>query len=74
VVPIASVLASLPVSLAGLGVREAVYLLLFEMLGVDRIDAVALGLLFFAVTILAGLTGALAFVTTDLPTRNNTAA
>ena len=74
VVPIASVFASLPVSLAGLGVREAVYLVLFEMLGVDRNDAVALGLLFFATTILAGLTGALAFVTTELPSRNHTAA
>ena len=71
VVPIASVFASLPVSLAGLGVREAVYLVLFGMVGVDRKDAVALGLLYFAVTMLAGLTGALAFVTTDLPARRS---
>jgi hypothetical protein len=52
-------------------VREAVYLVLFEMVGVDRKDAVALGLLYFAVTMLAGLTGALAFVTTNLPPRRS---
>jgi len=74
VVPIASVFASLPVSLAGLGVREAVYLMLFQMMGIDRDDAVALGLLFFAVTMFAGLTGALAFITTDLPSRSDPAA
>jgi glycosyltransferase 2 family protein len=70
VVPIASVFASLPVSLAGLGVREAVYLVLFAMVGVDRNDAVVLGLLYFAVTMLAGLTGALAFIAIDLPSRS----
>lgn len=69
VVPIASVFASLPVTFAGLGLREAVYLVLFEMVGIDHKDAVALGLLYFATTMLAGLTGVIAFVSTDLPSR-----
>lgn len=66
-VPIANVFASLPITLNGLGVREAAYLVLFGYAGVARPDAIALGLLWFASTILGGLTGIFAFVTTKLP-------
>jgi hypothetical protein len=66
-VPIANAFASLPVTLNGLGMREAAYLVLFSMAGVGREDAIALGLLWFAATMLGGLTGAIAFVTTELP-------
>ena len=67
IVPIANVAASLPVTLNGLGVREATYVVLFGMAGVPKIDAIALGLLWFAATMLCGMTGALAFVTTEVP-------
>jgi uncharacterized membrane protein YbhN (UPF0104 family) len=68
-VPIANVAASLPITINGLGVREAAYLVLFGMAGVDKHDAIALSLLWFASTALGGLTGIVAFVTTDVSTR-----
>jgi len=67
IVPIANVFASMPVTLGGLGVRETAYIFLFGMAGVGHNDAIALGLLWFSVTTVAGLTGAIAFLTTDLP-------
>ncbi len=67
VVPITNVVASLPITLNGLGVRETAYLMLLGMAGVARNDAIALGLLWFAATMLGGLTGAVAFVATEVP-------
>ncbi len=66
-VPIANVFASLPITLNGLGVREAAYLVLFGYAGLARPDTIALGLLWFASTMIGGLTGIFAFVTTKLP-------
>jgi glycosyltransferase 2 family protein len=66
-VPIANVFASLPLTLNGLGIRESAYLVLFGMAGMRKEDAIALGLLWFAATMLGGLTGAIAFVTTPAP-------
>jgi hypothetical protein len=66
-VPIANVFASLPLTLNGLGIRESAYLLLFGMAGMRKEDAIALGLLWFAVTVTGGLTGAIAFVATPAP-------
>jgi glycosyltransferase 2 family protein len=66
-VPIANVVASLPITLNGLGVRETAYLFLFGMVGVGKPDAIALGLLWFASTMLGGLTGAIPFVATRMP-------
>ena len=65
VVPLASALSSLSLTPAGLGLRETVYLVLFGMAGVGRNDAVALGLLYFAMTMLVSLGGSVAFVTTE---------
>jgi glycosyltransferase 2 family protein len=67
IVPVAGVLASLPLTLNGLGLRETAYLFLFGMAGVGRDDAIALGLLYFAATMVGGLFGAIAFVTTEVP-------
>ena len=66
-VPIANVAAGFPVTLNGLGVRETAYLVLFGMAGMARDDAIALGLLWFAATMLGGLTGAIAFAFTEFP-------
>jgi uncharacterized membrane protein YbhN (UPF0104 family) len=66
-VPIANVFASLPLTLNGLGIRESAYLVLFGMAGMRKEDAIALGLLWFAATMVGGLTGAIAFVTTPAP-------
>jgi uncharacterized membrane protein YbhN (UPF0104 family) len=68
-VPITNVVASLPVTLNGLGVRESAYLLLFGMAGMSKDDAIALGLLWFATTMAGGLTGAIAFATVPAPKR-----
>ena len=64
--PIANVFASLPITLNGLGVREAAYLVLFGYAGLARSDTIALGLLWFASTLLGELTGIFAFDTTNL--------
>jgi len=66
-VPIANVVASLPLTLNGLGIRESAYLVLFGMAGMRKEDAIALGLLWFAATVISGLTGGIAFVTTPVP-------
>jgi len=66
-VPVANVFASLPVTLNGLGVRETAYLMLFGMAGMPKSDAIALGLLWFAATVLGNLTGVVAFVLTKTP-------
>ena len=66
-VPVANVAAGFPVTLNGLGVRETAYLVLFGMAGMAREDAIALGLLWFAATMLGGLTGAIAFTVTEFP-------
>jgi uncharacterized membrane protein YbhN (UPF0104 family) len=66
-VPIANVAASLPITINGLGVREAAYLVLFGIAGVGKHDAIALSLLWFASTALGGLSGIVAFVTTEVP-------
>jgi glycosyltransferase 2 family protein len=56
--PMIFTLAMLPVSLSGLGVREAAYAWFFGQAGVGRADAVAVSLLFFALVALASLPGA----------------
>jgi hypothetical protein len=66
IVPIANVIASVPLTLNGLGVRESAYLAMFGMAGVAHQDAVALGLLWFASTLIAGLSGIIPFVLTPV--------
>ncbi|MGH8011998.1 MAG: lysylphosphatidylglycerol synthase domain-containing protein, partial [Candidatus Binataceae bacterium] len=67
-VPIANLLASLPITFNGLGVRETAYLVLLGMAGVSNEHAIALGLLWFASTMVAGLSGAVVFAMTETPT------
>jgi glycosyltransferase 2 family protein len=74
IVPIANVFAAMPITFNGLGVRETAYLILFGMAGLSRDDAIALGLLWFAATMLGGMTGAIAFVTTPVPSGPREAA
>ncbi len=66
--PIANAFASIPITLNGLGLREATYLVMLGMAGVQHGDAVALGLLWFTATALAGLTGIVPFLMTGTPT------
>jgi glycosyltransferase 2 family protein len=66
-VPIANVVASLPITFNGLGLRETAYLVLLSGAGIGHPDAVAMGLLWFAASMTGGLTGIIAFATTDPP-------
>jgi hypothetical protein len=56
-VPLISLGGMLPVSVNGLGVREALYVLLFGRLGASSELAIALALLYLAVTFVASLPG-----------------
>jgi glycosyltransferase 2 family protein len=67
IVPITNVIASLPVTINGLGMREAGYLVLLGMTGVSKDRAVALSILYFAATLAGGFTGVVAFVSTPMP-------
>jgi uncharacterized protein (TIRG00374 family) len=56
--PMIFTVTMLPVSLSGLGVREAAYAYFFGQAGIGQADAVAASLLFFVVVGLASLPGA----------------
>jgi glycosyltransferase 2 family protein len=56
--PMIFAVAMLPVSLSGLGVREAAYVFFFGQVGVQRSDAIAASLLFFLLVAVASLPGA----------------
>lgn len=67
IVPITNVIASLPITINGLGMREAGYLVLLGMAGVSKEQAVALSILYFAASLAGGFTGVIAFVMTPMP-------
>jgi uncharacterized protein (TIRG00374 family) len=69
IVPIANVVASLPLTINGLGMREAAYLMLLGMAGIGKDQAVALSLLYFAATLAGGITGVVPFIMTPMPLR-----
>jgi uncharacterized membrane protein YbhN (UPF0104 family) len=60
--PVVSVMMALPVSVSGFGVREGGYLYFLTRIDVDDSIAVTMGLLWFAVSLLAGLLGGLIFL------------
>jgi hypothetical protein len=55
--PAVSILAAVPVSIAGLGIREGGYVFFLERIGVPAPAALAFGLLWFAVVVLGALPG-----------------
>jgi hypothetical protein len=61
-VPIVNIAGMLPISLNGVGVREAGYWYFLSLIGVDRELAIALGLLSSAVVLASNLTGAPVFL------------
>lgn len=62
-VPLVSLATMLPLSLAGLGVREWAWVWFLAPFGVPAADAVALSLAYFACPFLAGAVGGLVFAT-----------
>jgi len=67
--PILSVMMALPVSIGGFGVREGGYLYFLGLINVDDSVAVTLGLLWWAVSVIAALAGGALFFATgaELP-------
>jgi uncharacterized membrane protein YbhN (UPF0104 family) len=60
-IPAVAIVQVVPVSVGGLGVREGMLVLLLHPLGVPTGQAVAVGLLWFAMTLIVSLAGAPAF-------------
>ena len=60
-IPIVAIVQVIPITVGGLGVREGVLAVFLGPLGVASGDAIALGLLFYAVNLIASLLGAPAF-------------
>ncbi|HEX6212436.1 MAG TPA: lysylphosphatidylglycerol synthase transmembrane domain-containing protein [Methylomirabilota bacterium] len=68
-VPLVSLAGMIPMSVNGLGVREALYILLFGAIGISAEAAVSLALLYLAVTLVASLPGGLAYLLLRTPAR-----
>ena len=66
-VPLVSLAGMVPVSVNGLGVREALYILLFGQIGVTAELAVSLALLYLAVTVVASLPGGIVYAMQRTP-------
>jgi len=60
--PLVSVLSAVPVSVAGLGIREAGYIWFLQRQGVDHDTAFAFGLLWFVVLLVSSLVGGLVYL------------
>lgn len=60
-VPVVSLLAMLPVSLSGIGVREGAWLLILAPFGVPAADAIAFSLVFFGAFALVGAVGGVVY-------------
>jgi hypothetical protein len=66
-VPVVNVAAMLPLTVSGVGIREAGYWYFLDAVGADREEALALGLISSAVALAAGLTGAPFLLATGKP-------
>lgn len=71
-VPLVSLAGMIPVSVNGLGVREALYILLFGSIGVPAELAVSLALLYLGVTLVSSLPGGVAYALLRTPARVTT--
>ncbi len=61
-VPVVNILGMLPISLSGIGIREAGYVLALATVGIDRESAIALGLLSSAVVLASGVAAGVVFL------------
>lgn len=61
-VPIVEIVSALPVTISGIGLRENAYVFFLGQWGVDKAQAVALPLVYFAMRLMVGLIGGLVFV------------
>jgi len=63
VVPLALIVASIPISVNGVGLREWAYVNLWGAFGVSREQAIVCSLMFFALWVVMGLTGMIVYLT-----------
>jgi uncharacterized membrane protein YbhN (UPF0104 family) len=68
-VPAVAIVQVLPLTIGGLGVREGAFVLFLQPLGVGHSKAIALGLLVYAMHLVASLLGAPAFAMGNRPAR-----
>ena len=68
-VPLVALAGMVPLSMNGMGVRDAMYVLLFGQLGASRELALSLALLHLAVTFLASLPGGIVYALQKTPAR-----
>lgn len=61
-VPVVSLMTALPISLNGVGVREGGLVWVLSTYGVSEAQGIALGLLWFSVTVATGLVGGLVYL------------
>ena len=61
-IPIISFVLALPISISGLGAREAAYVALFSSVGVPADQALALSLAFYAVNLVTGAVGGVLYL------------
>lgn len=61
-IPLSTVVAMLPISLAGLGLREGVMVYLFTLVGATREQALTLSLVWFALMVLVSILGGIEYV------------
>jgi len=61
-VPAISLAAALPATINGIGIREASYLALFNLVDINPAASVSLSLVYFLVTLLANAVGGLVFL------------
>ena len=66
-VPLISLSGMIPVSINGLGVRDALYLLFFGRIGLTADVAVSLAFLYVAVTLVASLPGGVLYAVLKKP-------
>ncbi len=69
IVPVIGVLASLPISLGGLGIREGAFVYFLGLLGYPREVGIALGFLVYGVNLFLGLVGLLVYLRSSTPSR-----
>jgi len=68
-IPIISVASAIPVSVAGLGIREAGFVILFTKVGLTSAEALSLSLLVFTTMVMTNLIGGIEYLRIGKPPR-----
>ncbi|OGQ56335.1 MAG: hypothetical protein A3J24_07760 [Deltaproteobacteria bacterium RIFCSPLOWO2_02_FULL_53_8] len=61
-IPLTTVISMLPISLAGLGLREGAFIYLFTLAGVSKEQALTLSLIYFAIMAIVSLIGGIEYL------------